>query len=285
MNPALVRAWDVHSRWSQAADISHRQIDRRRTGNLVLLISGALAGAVAGIIAESQVSRVVSGVAGGCLVLAALFQQRSLSSSQMARWLAQRNAAETMSSAVFRSLALDPTDDASATAKLDATLEQVQASNLDYLLTFDAVKVRASQVPTLDGFEGYVESRARSQARWHRNKVGALTAKARRLRLAELGSTLGAGALSIWATVAARAEVMLLVGALTTVAATCAAHLAASKYERIAAGYAATAGRIDRAIVRLDHGGSAMHRESFVDEIESILATQNQVWQGMLSAD
>jgi hypothetical protein len=95
-----------------------------------------------------------------------------------------------------------------------------------------------------------VEHRAQHQANWHRGKIRDQLQKAKWLRRAELGATAVAAVLSA---IAATVEIDLAVwvGAASTVAAAFTAHLAATRYDQIAAAYAATADQIDRLVSRL----------------------------------
>ena len=64
---AVLDAWDRHRRWSVAADVARRRIERRRLLVLVLLVVGAVAGAAG---SQTGWPRPVTGSAAGVASLA-----------------------------------------------------------------------------------------------------------------------------------------------------------------------------------------------------------------------
>ena len=66
---AVLDAWDRHRRWSVAADVARRRIERRRLLVLVLLVVGAVAGAAG---SQTGWSRPVTDNRIGCHTVAVL---------------------------------------------------------------------------------------------------------------------------------------------------------------------------------------------------------------------
>lgn len=274
-------AWSAHRRWSLVADQAHAAIDRKRLLNLGLLIAAAVAGALGGLIDHEATQRVCAAIAAGLLGIAALVQQR-LGEVDIAAWIETRLASERLKGAVYRALVID--DDASATA-LEEAVEATASASL-HLVRYEEVADDGSAIPEVDGLASYVELRAQDQADWHRGKLVGLQAKGRRLRHIELGLTvLGVVAAAV-ATATEVSRMAAVVTLLTTAAAVVAAHIGATKHERVAAGYARTTNRIEAAIRRLPAdatevtGGQA---GAFVETVESILAQQNESWASISS--
>lgn len=272
-------AWSAHRRWSQVADAAHRAIDQRRLGNLALLIAAAVAGAFGGLIDHTVTQRICAAVATALLALAAILQRR-LDDAQIGSWIDTRIASEGIKAAVYRSLVVG--DDTSSAALAQA-IEDAEKTTKAHLLLFESTPSDGKALPTVTDLDSYVSLRARDQANWHRGKLDGLRSKGGRLRRIELALTiLGVimGAIAAATDVSRLAAVVTL---LTTAAGVVAAHIGATKYERVAAGYARTANRIDRAIGVLPDQPEADRTAAFVDEVETILAQQNENWAAISS--
>ena len=277
---SLDEAWSAQLRWSQIADAAHATIDRRRIGNLALLIAAAAAGALGGLIDHTVTQRVCAAVAAGLLALAAALQQL-LSEEAISRWIDTRLASERLQGAVYRALVAG--DGAGNADELRRSLDEVTEEAGDHLVAFEETVADDVPVPDIHDLDSYIAGRAREQAAWHRRKLGELRARGRMLRQIEFALTvLGV----IASAIAAATEVSRLaavVTLLTTAAAVVAAHIGATKYERVAAGYARTTNRIERAIHRLPDAPSEEQVAMFVDEVENVLAQQNESWAAINS--
>jgi hypothetical protein len=128
-----------------------------------------------------------------------------------------------------------------------------------------------------------VEKRARQQADWHRGKIAEHVHAASRIRYAELTATVAAALLGAIAAAFDTKGFAIWIGVATTIGAAFAAHLSATQHDRIAAGYAATADRLDLLMERLPAHPDAATRAQFVTDVESTLAAQNETWLGLLS--
>src|SRR3954463_8430639 len=97
--------WRSHRQWSLAADAARARLDRWRLWNLLLLVLGALAGAVA---AQTWLAK---GAAMGCAIVAAgvlavagFIQTNALNADQAARWTRARAASEALKAETYRFL-------------------------------------------------------------------------------------------------------------------------------------------------------------------------------------
>ena len=261
------------------ANQAHETIDRRRRGNLGLLIAAAMAGALAGLIDHAVTQRVCAAVAAGLLALAALLQQR-LGEAEIGSWIDTRLASEAIKGAVYRSLVVG---DEASTEALRATVDEAEAATKAHLLLFESTVSDGKAPPAVTDLDSYIAQRAENQRDWHRDELGALRSKGSRLRQIELTLT-GLGV--VMGVVAAATDVSRLaavVTLLTTAAGVVAAHIGATKYERVAAGYARTANRIERTLGALPDQPDADETAAFVDHVETILAQQNENWASINS--
>jgi hypothetical protein len=286
----IERAWDVQQQWSAAANDAHQRVDRFRRWNLMALVGAALAGALGGLFNDqSAVVRTMAIVGAALLGFGAFIQQRFLSNSDIGSWLSARDASERLKSDVWRSLGLGTTDDPDVAAGLLASIEHLQTDGLSLAAAIVEPSADTKPMPAVSSIGDYRRLRAGGQATWHNGRVATLHAKAKRLRHAELGITLVG--LVVSATAAGVADLVLtpMVSALTTVAAVIAAHLSASKYERIAAGYALTAVRLETLLVTTADTATSTNSTAadieFVDAVERVLAEQNTAWISLFSED
>jgi SMODS and SLOG-associating 2TM effector domain 1/Protein of unknown function (DUF4231) len=278
-------AWRRQRQWSLAASTGRVRLERWRRVNLILLVAGAILGAVA---AQSSWPRGVTGIAAGgaalALAVAGILQQRFLNPDEVARWTGARAAAETLKAEVYRYRAgVAPYHDAARDSTLSAQLAAIQ--NKAAALALDLQQTRADDraLPEVSDFRSYVEQRARQQADWHRGKIAGHVQAARRIRLAELAATAVAAVLGAIAAALDTKGLAIWIGVATTIGAALAAHASATQRDRIAAGYAATADRLDLLIERLPADPDAATRAQFVAEVESTLAAQNETWLGLLA--
>jgi Protein of unknown function (DUF4231) len=97
--------WRRHRQWSVAADVARKRLDRWRLWNLVLLVLGALMGALA---AQTWLAAGVAtgsaAVAAVCLGLAGLLQAHALTTDESARWTHARAASEALKAETYRYL-------------------------------------------------------------------------------------------------------------------------------------------------------------------------------------
>jgi hypothetical protein len=278
-------AWRRQRQWSIAASNGRERLERWRRVNLILLVVGAILGAVA---AQASWPRGVTGTAAGgaalALAVAGILQQRFLNADEVARWTGARAASETLKAEVYRYRAgVAPYHDANRDSTLGAQLEAVQTKAAALALDLQQARADDRALPEVSDFPSYVEQRARQQADWHRGKISGHVQAAKRIRLAELAATAVAALLGAIAAALDTEGLAIWIGVATTIGAAFAAHASATQRDRIAAGYAATADRLDLLIERLPADPDAATRAQFVAEVESTLAAQNETWLGLLA--
>lgn len=278
-------AWRRHRQWSIAAGNGRARLDRWRRVNLVLLVIGAILGAVA---VQSSWPRGTTGAVAGsaalALAVAGILQQRFLNGEEVARWTGARAASETLKAEVFRYRAgVAPYDDADRDRALSAQVDAVQKKAAALALDLQQTPADSKALPEVSDFATYVTNRAKNQADWHRGKIAEHVQAARRIRYAELAATAVAALLGAIGAALDTKGLTVWIGVATTIGAAFAAHLSATQRDRIAAGYAATADRLDLLIERLPADPNAATRTQFVADVESTLGAQNETWLGLFS--
>ena len=279
--------WRRQRQWSRAANAARARLDRWRRWNLLLLVLGALAGAIA---AQSwRAPGVVTGfaiAAAVALALAGLIQANALNQDQTARWTQARAASEALKAEVYRYLIkVSPYAGADPAQALQGQLDIVQDRTPQSLIADQQMTAADDRpIPSLRTFDQYVTLRARGQANWHRTKSAEHAGQARTLRIWQLIAT-GAGVvLSAIAASVPSWHLSAWTAAATTVAAAVGAHLAATQHQRIAATYAATADQLERLVVSIDPATATPdQRAQFAADVERVLAAQNGAWTDLLS--
>jgi SMODS and SLOG-associating 2TM effector domain 1/Protein of unknown function (DUF4231) len=282
---AVARAWTRQRQWSVAANVGRDRISRRRRLNLILLVVGALAGAVAAVTTWPQpLTQTAAAVAALAAAAAGAVQKRWLTGQELSRRATARAASEAVKAEVYRYLAgVGPYARADRDEVLATALDEAQAPARNLLVDLHSGHADDKPLPAVHDLPSYVENRARAQADWHRDRIGQHQRTASRIRAAELTATAVAAVVSALTAVGI-VELAALVGAATTTAAAFAAHLAATRHDRIAGSYAVTAEQLDQLIHRLPADPDPATAAAFVDAVERILLAQNQGWGSLVSA-
>jgi SMODS and SLOG-associating 2TM effector domain 1/Protein of unknown function (DUF4231) len=278
--------WRRHRQWSRVANAARARLDQWRLWNLLLLVLGALAGAVA---AQTWLA---SGAATGfaivavvALGLAGFIQVRALNPGQTARWTRARAASEALKAEVYRYLIrVSPYAGVDRAETLLAQLDLVQARAQAQLVEQQTSSADDRPVPTLRTFEGYVTERAQDQANWHRRKSAEHGRQARTLRIWQLVATCLGVILSAITGFVPSWRLSTWTAAATTIAAVLGAHLAATQHQRIAATYAATADQLERLITDIDPAAATPQQQAqFAADVERILVAQQEGWLDLIT--
>jgi hypothetical protein len=280
-------AWQQQRKWTALANGTRRQLDRWRSTNLCLVVGGAVLGVIATQTVDSSrpLSTVFGTLSAGALALAGFIQRTQLTAARVEQWKTARAAAESLNSVVHQFLVgvapfAGPDSRAELTAKVRAVRERARSYE-KFMLMADG---DGKPVPVLTGIAEYVTGRAEQQRTWHIDRVKGHQSTANRLRWAELvatavaavlagvGGILHIGGLAAWISVA------------TTVSAAISAHLASTQHERIATGYASTAGDLADLLAGFDVGtAGATEQARFVADVERVLAAQNDGWASIIT--
>ncbi|HEY6688203.1 MAG TPA: DUF4231 domain-containing protein [Propionibacteriaceae bacterium] len=282
----LELVWRRHRQWSRAANAARARLDRWRLWNLLLLVLGALAGAMA---AQTWLaSGTATGfaiVAAAALALAGFIQAKALNANQTTRWTRARAASETLKAELYQYLLrVPPYAGENRAQALLAQLDIVQARAHDRLVDQQTTPADDHPAPSVRTFDDYVAHRAQDQADWHRKKSGEHARHARRLRICQLLAT-GLGViLSAISGFVPSWRVSTWTAAATTIAAAIGAHLAATQHQRIAAAYASTTEQLDQLIADIDPTTAIVERQAqFVADVERVLVAQNDGWMDLIS--
>ena len=278
--------WRRHRQWSRAANAARARLDRSRSSNLLLLVLGALAGAMA---AQTWLPPgTATGfaiVAAAALALAGFIQAKALNAAQTTRWTRARAASEALKAEVYRYLVrVPPYAGVDRAEALLAQLDLVQARAEAQLVDQQTSSADDPPVPSLRTFAEYLTERAQDQANWHRMKSAEHRRQARTLRIWQLVAT-GIGViLSAVAGFVPSWRLSTWTAAVTTIAAAVGAHLAATQHQRIAATYATTSDQLERLIAGIDPDAATPAQQAqFVADVERILVAQKQGWIDLIS--
>jgi hypothetical protein len=284
---ALTSTWQSQRLWSEVASRAGSHIDRWRRRNLMLLGIGSLMGALAAqehwIGAEIRSGCAIVGAA--VLALAGVFQSAFLGPDQVRLRTVARMASEALKAQVYRYLTgVPPYGGEDADSILISAATRVDDEAADYLAAKASATADDKAPPKVANIDEYIRERAVQQHDWHISRVRSLESRARALHAAELIATSAAAVLAAVASLAGLtdltevASIGAWVGLATTVSSAIAAHLAAGRYERLAATYAHTATQLDRLIVDRESSKSIDRDAAFVDAVEAVLAAQNGGW-------
>jgi SMODS and SLOG-associating 2TM effector domain 1 len=163
-----------------------------------------------------------------------------------------RAASETLKAEVYRYRAgVAPYDAAHRDRTLSAQLAAIQ--NKAAALALDLQQTRADDrvLPEVSDFPVICRAACPTAGRLAPSKIAGHVQAAKPIRFAELAATAVAALLGAIAAALDTEGLAIWIGVATTIGAAFAAHQSATQRDRIAAGYAATADRLDLLIERL----------------------------------
>jgi hypothetical protein len=284
----LELVWHRHRQWSVAATSARARLDRWRWCNLALLVTGALAGALAAQTwLDPGPATGAAAVAAVSLGLAGFLQAQALNADETARWTLARAASEALKADTYRYLLrVAPYAQEDRAEQLRAQLEAVRLRASALLADLPDVPVEDRPLPPVETVEDYVRTRAQEQAGWHRDSGARHLRQARRLRLGQLLATAVGFVLSTVSGFTPDWRLSTWTAAATTVAAAVGAHLAATRHQGVAAACAATADQLETLVAGFDDASATPEQQArFVADVERVLAAQNQGWTDLLSPD
>jgi hypothetical protein len=268
--PAL--AWQWQRRWSTAADAAKKNLARWRLSALLLVLAGAVAGAVSTAFGDNGwwaaavavvtigLSPWVAGHAG---------KERIRDATRL------RAVSEGLKAEVFRCLAgAHPYDDGDRLALLDRRVEALTTGDDRLRLQVSAIAAVRRELPDVHDVESYVDIRLGGQLKYHRDESLEQSHKARRYRVAQYVLAAVAGIFAAGAAVPVTHWASAWIGVLTTAATAVATHVAASHFESDAMAYDRTADALEALRARWPEGRAG----DVVLDCERVLATQNEAW-------
>lgn len=279
---SVEHVWKRQRQWSALADTTSARLARWRLTNLVLVVVGALCGALA--TQDDLLGRaatVALGVAGAAALAGAAFvQTHHLNPERVRDRVTARAVSEGIKSLVYQRLAgVPPFDGVGSDDALDEAVARLEAGVSSLAGDVLLVPVEPRPVPPVVTVADYVARRAAPQRAFHFDRIAVHQRLGKRWRAAELAATLLAALLSAVGGALEGADLSAWVGVATTIAAALAAHLAGTQHARIAARYGVTVAELDRIIDRFDPvTASGARAAEFVAAVERVLAAQNDTW-------
>ncbi|MFC8597482.1 MULTISPECIES: DUF4231 domain-containing protein [unclassified Isoptericola] len=278
--------WEQYLCWSAAAERLHSGLQRARIANLSLIVLGSVTAvtvATGGLTVGA--ARAVGGLSAVALATAAFVQAQFLTNARVRERLNARAAAESLKSLAYMYLAgAPPFAEANRDKELARKVRAVEdRTDADLFLPAPA-RTDDPRLPEISSLADYAEDRARGQQDWHARRAAEHHAVGRRWRRVQLADTLAAGVLAALGGAVDGLQVSAWVGALATVAAAVAAHVAGEQHERIAGSYARTARSLEILLAGFDPAQPPSRRGGFVSKVEGVIAKQTEAWTELLEA-
>ena len=284
---------DRQAKWSATADALKATIDQARRSVFVLSILGALAAALAsqmvpGADGQSPGSNprtwvAIVGVI--CLAASTFFSARLLGGEHVAARVRARAISEGLKREAYKFAAeaapYDGTDRVKAGGLLDDERAKIEDDGSD-LLSLQATAAGAGSTPRAPvSHDDYIARRINGQIAWFDKKAAGYRDAATLLRRVEFGLALAATLITAIASVIGKTaplwgvqfDFAAFTAVLTTVAGAVLAHVEASRFDFLVTTYLATARRLENRRNRSQEPWS-----DFVNDCESILATENTSW-------
>jgi hypothetical protein len=283
--PAVDAAWRRYRRWARVARAGRKRIRKWRQGALILLVVGALLGALPSLPGWPPDLTPVTGIlAALALAAAGGIQLNFLNADQMARWTKARATAEGLKAEIYRFCAgVAPYTGADRDAKLNGRVDELTTGTTDLAADVQRSPPDTRPLPEVHDIASYVVKRAEAQRVWHADRILDHTRRARNLRLAEFAAT-AVGAVLSAVSAALKIDLAAWIAASTTIAAAVSAHAAAARHDKIAASYAVTTDHLERLIERLPAEPDPRAAAEFVVAVERVLAAQNEGWVELIEA-
>jgi hypothetical protein len=283
--PAVERAWQRQSVWSQVANRIKRDLQKHRGLVLAMTVLGALlsAGAVvAGL--GSGPGKGLAALGGAAVGIAAIARGR-VGADTVRDWTRARSVAEALKSEVYvyqagAGVYADPGRDRG----LDERCAAIERDAADLAPRALGVEPVQRGLPPVTDTATYLRERVDSQiAGYYRPRAAALQHKLARFRDAQLALSVVGVVLAAVAAFTESDAVAVWVPVLTTIAAAVAAHVAAERYEYLLVEYVRTADELERL---RDRRGSAaaMSDGELIRAAEHVISVQNEGWMAKLTS-
>lgn len=292
----IAALWDKQSQWSKAADI-HKASQGSWTGPLIVIgFIGVILSTVSPYVVASGAAnpkdwalwRVGFTLLGPLLVtVAAILTREVLGPRTEQKWIKAREVAEALKAEgyIFAAGAPPYSDPATAPALLAEKLDGITATGglgeplppakpKDVKRPYDAIDIQE-----------YITRRLDDQRAFHDRDAREYAAKLATWRRIAIGLMVVSGALGVIAGVLKQASFNVWIAVVSTALATITAYVHASRFEFLAATYAATSERLQS--LKTAWGAKQVRgpaeNDRFVLDCEGALAAQNRMWSEELS--
>ncbi|MFO1430734.1 MAG: DUF4231 domain-containing protein [Candidatus Competibacteraceae bacterium] len=283
---SLKYAWDLQSKWSQAADRLKRQVQSARLLAAVLGLLGAILAALAGVLGEGTLQTSITWLGAACLAVAPVILKSRVAPEQVRAWTLARAASEKFKREVYGFLAGGPPYGIERSPKMLVENCQKVLDNEDIKRVIPAItdiQPENRPVPELLTVADYSKQRLEGQAAWYNRKAARFGRLAHRFDNIIFGLGLIGAVLSArmalgggWAPL-----ISPWVPVITTVIAGIAAYAAAERYATLAITYSAIATKLENLKVQfsIDPNRDTPERiEQFVSDCEEALSAENGGW-------
>ena len=306
--------WNKQSQWSSAAN-SHKSAHRSWNGPLIgfgfvgvvlSTISPSMVALTASKPAEWTVLQYVLALAGPVIVaVTALLTREILGPKSEQKWIKAREISEALKAEgyIFAVAAPPYTDPTTAPDVLAAKIEELTAagdglgplplaSADDPGIARQATDRKPTGKKASDpkpreplSLDQYIERRVKAQCAYHDRDALGFARMLSRWQAVAIALMALSAALGVIAGIGKQASINVWVAVVSTALATLTAHVAASRFEFLAASYAATSERLQRLVTKwhAKQNPTAAEKDRFVLDCEAVLAAQNRTWADELS--
>lgn len=279
---AVEDVWRSYRRWSVVSRSRRRQLSQARAVNLLLVLSGAVAGALA---AQDQwfsksVTLVLGALGAAVLALAAVLQGQLLTRARVEQRLKARATAESFQALTYLYLVgAPPFASPDRDSVLSAKQSEVEGFADDVLSLVAGVQPDDKPLPDTRTVETYLTERAKRQQAWHDTNAGSHRKQGDQWRYASIVATCLAAVIGAVGGALHGPDLSAWVAVFATAATAFTAHLASEQHDRIATSYARTASRLAALIRDYEAGAPTPERgQAFASDVEAVLAEQNDAW-------
>jgi len=274
---------------STTANQLKASLDRVRWSTLTLSVLGAVLATVASQLPDASTRRWVAMTGAVALAVATFLLTRLGSATHVSAWVRLRAAAEALKREAFKFASRAAPYDVPNADQVLVTERTKIESSIDDLGNKLVDTGKTGSAPTaMISPDDYIAKRVKAQVDgFYRPKARQFAQAASRLRAIEfvlaLVATIITGAVGVmekYPLPGFSFDFAALTAVLTTIGALILAHIEASRYDFLVTTYLATARRLEDAMFQLAKTPPVPSPEwsSFVEQCESIIATENSSW-------
>ena len=278
--------WKQYRKWAATSKKQKSSISKWRIIVLILMITGAICGATAGIVdSHSTAGKLVSYVGAIALALAAFFSTQALSRDREQRWILARSIAEACKAEIFKyRVSTSPYNTEERDFILRKHIDHIvgKANQISpVILSDDELLVDINRQPLNE--ESYIDQRVKQQRENYY-----LPAAKKNVNIMQWGRGLGialgvvAAILSTFSSSQWAPYTTNWVAVVSTITASLTAFLFSGRYNYLAISYQTTADRLEQILMdwnlEVAKTGSAADFKPFVTEFENAISIENNSW-------
>jgi hypothetical protein len=294
----IAELWAKQSQWSTAAD-HHKSAHRSWNGPLIAI---GFIGVVISTVSPHLIEQTATGldpwtvwqyvvaVTGPVIVaVAAVLTREILGPKGEQKWIKAREVGEALEAEgyIFAVGAPPYSDPTTAPNVLAAKMEElIPAVGVDGIGPLPAANANGADKPDAPlNVDEYIDRRVKPQCEFHDAGARMYAGKLARWQAVAIALMAVSAALGIIAGAGKQASINVWVAVVSTALATVTAYVTASRFEFLAATYAATSERLQSLVRRWQarQDATTAEKDRFILDCEAVLSAQNRTWADELS--